>query len=79
MNAGRPYCQLSSCFLVANKDDSIEGIYDTLSECAQISRFAGGIGLSISNIRCSGSHIRTLNGKAQGLVPMLRVFNETAK
>jgi len=71
--------QLSSCFLVCMKDDSIEGIYDTLKECAVISKSAGGIGVSIHNIRATGSYIRGTNGTSNGIVPMLRVFNDTAR
>ncbi|CAK0784030.1 ribonucleotide-diphosphate reductase subunit rnr1 [Coccomyxa viridis] len=78
-NAGTPRPQLSSCFLVAMKSDSIEGIYDTLKECAAISKSAGGIGLSIHNIRAVGSYIRGTNGTSNGIVPMLRVFNDTAR
>ncbi|XP_052141303.1 ribonucleoside-diphosphate reductase large subunit-like [Oryza glaberrima] len=78
-NAGTPRPQLSSCFLICMKDDSIEGIYDTLSECATISKCAGGIGLSIHNIRATGSYIRGTNGTSNGIVPMLRVFNDTAR
>ncbi|KAK3159392.1 hypothetical protein QOZ80_2AG0149560 [Eleusine coracana subsp. coracana] len=78
-NAGTPKPQLSSCFLVCMKDDSIEGIYDTLSECAAISKTAGGIGVSIHNIRATGSYIRGTNGTSNGIVPMLRVFNDTAR
>jgi ribonucleoside-diphosphate reductase alpha subunit len=70
---------MSSCFLVAMKDDSIEGIYDTLKECAQISKWSGGIGIHASNIRASGTPIRGTNGVADGIVPMLRVFNNTAR
>ena len=70
---------MSSCFLVHLKDDSIEGIYDTLKTCAQISKSAGGIGLNIHNIRARGSYIRGTNGTSNGLVPMLRVFNSTAR
>lgn len=70
--------QLSSCFLICMKDDSIEGIYDTLSEYATISKCAGGIGVSIHNIRATGSYIRGTNGTSNGIVPMLRVFNDTA-
>ncbi|CAJ1408922.1 unnamed protein product [Effrenium voratum] len=76
-NAGTPKPQMSSCFLL--KDDSIEGIYDTLKQCAQISKSAGGIGVAISNVRASGAYIRGTNGKSNGLVPMLRNFNETAR
>lgn len=78
-NAGTPRPQLSSCFLVAMKEDSIEGIYDTLKHCAQISKNAGGIGISAHNIRAHGSYIRGTNGTSNGLVPMLRVFNNTAR
>ncbi|KAF8691656.1 hypothetical protein HU200_040039 [Digitaria exilis] len=78
-NAGTPRPQLSSCFLICMKDDSIEGIYDTLSECAAISKCAGGIGVSIHNIRATGSYIRGTNGTSNGIVPMLRVFNDTAR
>ena len=78
-NAGTPRQQLSSCFLVCMKDDSIEGIYDTVKECALISKSAGGIGLSIHNIRASNSYIRGTNGASNGIVPMLRVFDMTAR
>ena len=78
-NAGTPRPQLSSCFLVAMKNDSIEGIYDTLKECAVISKSAGGIGLSIHDIRAQGSYIRGTNGSSNGILPMLRVFNDTAR
>jgi ribonucleoside-diphosphate reductase alpha subunit len=78
-NAGTPRPQMSSCFLVATKDDSIEGIYDTLKECAQISKWSGGIGFHCSNIRASGTPIKGTNGVADGIVPMLRVFNNTAR
>ncbi|KAG8660682.1 ribonucleoside-diphosphate reductase large subunit isoform X3 [Manihot esculenta] len=78
-NAGTPQPQLSSCFLACMKDDSIEGIFDTLKECAVISKVAGGIGLSVHNIRATGSYIRGTNGSSNGLVPMLRVFNDTAR
>ena len=78
-NAGTPRPQLASCFLVAMKDDSIGGIYDTLKSCAQISKYAGGIGLSVHNIRSTGSYIRGTNGSSNGIVPMLRVFNDTAR
>jgi len=78
-NAGTPTPQMSSCFLLAMRDDSIEGIYDTLKQCAQISKSAGGIGLAVSNIRATGSYIRGTNGTSNGLLPMLRVFNETAR
>ena len=78
-NAGTNRPQMSSCFLLAAKDDSIEGIYDTLKECAQISKWSGGIGLHISNIRANGTPIKGTNGVADGIVPMLRVFNNTAR
>lgn len=78
-NAGTPKPQLSSCFLLQMKSDSIEGIYDTLKNTAQISQSAGGIGLSIHNIRATGSYIRGTNGTSNGIVPMLRVFNDTAR
>lgn len=78
-NAGTPKPQLSSCFLLSMKSDSIEGIYDTLKQCAQISQSAGGIGLSMHNIRATGSYIRGTNGTSNGIVPMLRVFNDTAR
>lgn len=78
-NAGTPSPQMSSCFLLTMKDDSIEGIYDTLKQCAKISQSAGGIGLSIHNIRAKGSYIKGTNGTSNGIVPMLRVFNDTAR
>merc|ERR1712127_261172 len=78
-NAGTPTPQMSSCFLLIMKSDSIEGIYDTLKRCAMISKSAGGIGVAISNIRAKGSYIRATNGYSNGLVPMLRNFNETAR
>ena len=78
-NAGTPRPQMSSCFLVANKDDSIDGIYDTVKECAQISKWAGGIGLHVHNIRANKSHIRGTNGTSDGIIPMLRVYNATAR
>lgn len=78
-NAGTPQPQLSSCFLLQMKEDSIEGIYDTLKQCAIISKHAGGIGLSAHNIRASNSYIRGTNGTSNGIVPMLRVFNNTAR
>ena len=71
--------QLSSCFLVCMKDDSIEGIYDTLKECVVISKSAGGIGVSIHNIHATGSYICATPGTSNGIVPMLRVFNDTAR
>lgn len=78
-NAGTPKPQMSSCFLLTTKDDSISGIYDTLTQCAKISQSAGGIGLSIHNVRATGSYIRGTNGTSNGIVPMLRVFNDTAR
>lgn len=78
-NAGSPMPQLSSCFLVTMKEDSIEGIYDTLKTCAMISKSAGGIGLNIHSIRATGSYIAGTNGTSNGIVPMLRVFNNTAR
>ena len=78
-NAGTPKPQMSSCFLLTMQDDSIEGIYDTLKQCAKISQSAGGIGLSIHNIRATGSYIKGTNGTSNGIVPMLRVFNDTAR
>jgi ribonucleoside-diphosphate reductase alpha chain len=78
-NAGTPKPQMSSCFLLTTKDDSITGIYDTLTQCAKISQSAGGIGLSIHNVRATGSYIRGTNGTSNGIVPMLRVFNDTAR
>ncbi|GHJ89226.1 hypothetical protein NliqN6_5628 [Naganishia liquefaciens] len=78
-NAGTPHPQLSSCFLVAMKDDSIEGIYDTLKTCAMISKTAGGIGLNIHNIRAKGSYIAGTNGYSNGIVPMLRAYDATAR
>jgi len=78
-NAGTPKPQMSSCFLLAMQDDSITGIYDTLKQTAQISQSAGGIGLSIHNVRATGSYIKGTNGQSNGIVPMLRVFNDTAR
>jgi ribonucleoside-diphosphate reductase alpha chain len=78
-NAGTPKPQMSSCFLLTMKSDSIAGIYDTLKNCAQISQSAGGIGLSIHDIRAKGSYIKGTNGESNGIVPMLRVFNDTAR
>jgi len=78
-NAGTPRPQLSSCFLISMESDSVDGIYNTLKDCASISKWAGGIGLHIHNVRASGSHIRGTNGNSNGIVPMLRVFNNTAK
>ena len=78
-NAGTPRPQLSSCYLIAMEEDSIEGIYNTLKDCALISKWAGGIGMHIHNVRATGSQIRGTNGTSNGIVPMLRVFNNTAK
>merc|ERR1719454_927398 len=78
-NAGTPKPQMSSCFLLTMKSDSIEGIYDTLKQCALISKSAGGIGVAVSNIRAKGGYVRGTNGYSNGLVPMLRNFNETAR
>ena len=78
-NSGTPKPQMSSCFLLTMKDDSIDGIYDTLKQCAKISQSAGGIGLSIHNVRATGSYIRGTNGTSNGIVPMLRVYNDTAR
>ena len=78
-NAGTPRPQMSSCFLIANKGDSIDGIYGTLTECAQISKWAGGFGMHIHDIRANKSRIRGTNGQSDGIIPMLRVFNATAR
>lgn len=78
-NSGTPKPQMSSCFLLTMKDDSIDGIYDTLKQTAKISQSAGGIGLSIHNVRATGSYISGTNGTSNGIVPMLRVFNDTAR
>ena len=78
-NAGTPKPQMSSCFLLTMKEDSITGIYDTLKQCAKISQNAGGIGLAIHDIRATGSYIKGTNGTSNGIVPMLRVFNDTAR
>ncbi|MEX2590746.1 MAG: ribonucleoside-diphosphate reductase subunit alpha [Chitinophagales bacterium] len=78
-NAGTPKPQLSSCFLLSMKEDSISGIFDTLTQCAKISQSAGGIGLSLHNVRATGSYIKGTNGESNGIVPMLRVFNDTAR
>ncbi len=78
-NAGTPHPQLSSCFLLQIKSDSIEGIFDTLKQCAKISQAAGGIGLSIHEVRATGSYIRGTGGISNGIIPMLRVFNDTAR
>ena len=78
-NSGTPHPQLSSCYLLGMEDDSISGIYNTLKDCALISKWAGGIGVHIHNVRAAGSHIRGTNGSSNGIVPMLKVFNNTAK
>ena len=78
-NAGTDRPQMSSCFLLTMKDDSIEGIYDTQKRCALISKYAGGIGLSVNNIRAKGRPIKGTDGTSNGLIPMLKVFNETAR
>jgi ribonucleotide reductase alpha subunit len=78
-NAGTPRPQLSSCYLIAMEDDSIEGIFNTLKDCAQISKYSGGIGMHMHNIRAKNSYIRGTNGRTDGLVPMLKVFNATAR
>merc|ERR1719336_972638 len=78
-NAGTPQPQMSSCFLLTVKGDSIDGIFDTVKQCAQISKCAGGIGVAVSNVRAKGSYIRGTNGHSNGLVPLLRTFNETAR
>lgn len=78
-NAGTPRQQLSSCYLVGMEDDSLDGIYNTLHDCAMISKYAGGIGLHIHNVRAKGTHIQGTNGTSNGIVPMLRVFNNTAR
>ena len=78
-NAGTPRPQMSSCYLIAMEDDSIDGIFSTLKDCAHISKWAGGIGLHVHNIRAKGSHIQGTNGTSNGLVPMLRVFNNAAR
>ncbi|MEJ7611054.1 MAG: ribonucleoside-diphosphate reductase subunit alpha [Ferruginibacter sp.] len=78
-NSGTPKPQMSSCFLLSMKEDSISGIYDTLKDCAMISQSAGGIGLNIHNIRATGSYIKGTNGTSNGIIPMLRVFNDTAR
>ena len=78
-NAGTPRPQLSSCYLLGMEDDSIDGIFNTVKECGQISKWSGGIGLHIHNIRSSGSHIRGTNGTSNGIIPMLGVFNKTAR
>ncbi len=78
-NSGTPKPQMSSCFLLTMKDDSIPGIFETLRQCAEISKSAGGIGLSIHNVRANGSYIKGTNGTSNGIIPMLRVFNDTAR
>lgn len=78
-NSGTPRPQMSSCYLIAMEDDSIDGIFSTLKDCAHISKWAGGVGLHIHNIRAKGSHIQGTNGTSNGLVPMLRVYNNTAR
>lgn len=78
-NSGTPKPQMSSCFLLTVKEDSIDGIYDTLKNCAKISQSAGGIGLSIHNVRATGSYIKGTNGTSNGIIPMLRVYNDTAR
>ena len=78
-NSGTPRPQLSSCYLIAMEDDSLDGIYNTLHDCAMISKYAGGIGLHIHNVRAKGTHIQGTNGSSNGIVPMLRVFNNTAR
>jgi ribonucleoside-diphosphate reductase alpha chain len=78
-NSGTPHSQNSSCYLIAMENDSIEGIYNTLKDCALISKWAGGIGIHIHNVRAQGSHIRGTNGTSNGIIPMLKVFNNTAK
>lgn len=78
-NSGTPRPQMSSCYLIAMEEDSIDGIFNTLKDCAMISKWAGGIGLHVHNVRSEGSHIRGTNGISNGLVPMLRVFNSTAR
>lgn len=78
-NSGTPKPQMSSCFLLTTKEDSITGIYDTLKQCAEISQSAGGIGLAIHDVRAKGSYIKGTNGESNGIVPMLRVFNDTAR
>jgi ribonucleotide reductase alpha subunit len=78
-NSGTVYPQLSSCYLVGIEDDSLDGIYNTVKECAKISKWAGGIGLHINNVRAKNALIKSTRGKTSGIIPMLRVFNETAK
>jgi ribonucleotide reductase alpha subunit len=78
-NAGTPKPQLSSCFLLSMTDDSIPGIFETLTRCAKISQSAGGIGISVHNIRAKGSYIKGTGGTSNGIIPMLKVFNDTAR
>lgn len=78
-NAGTPHAQMSSCFLLHMKNDSVDGIFDTLKDCAHISKYAGGIGVSIHDIRAAGSYIRGTGGKSSGIVPMLRMFNDCSR
>jgi ribonucleoside-diphosphate reductase alpha chain len=78
-NSGTPFPQMSSCFIMTMKSDSISGIYETLAQSAEISKSAGGIGISCSNIRSKGSYIRGTNGTSNGIIPMLKVFNDTAR
>jgi ribonucleotide reductase alpha subunit len=78
-NAGTPRPQLSSCYLIAMEEDSVDGIFDTLKDCARVSKWSGGIGLHVHNVRAKGSHIQGTNGTSNGLVPMLKVFNHTAR
>ena len=78
-NAGTPRPQMSSCFLMQVKEDSIDGIFKTVADCAAISKNAGGIGVAMSNVRSSGSYIKGTNGESNGIVPMLRVFDATAR
>ena len=78
-HAGLKRAHLSSCFLLGSTDDSIEGIYKALGECARISKAAGGIGLSVADVRAAGSKIKGTGGESNGLVPMLRVFDATAR
>lgn len=78
-NAGTPRPQLSSCYLIAMEDDSVDGIFDTLKDCARVSKWSGGIGLHVHNVRAKGSHIQGTNGTSNGLIPMLKVFNHTAR
>ena len=78
-NSGTLRPQMSSCFLISSKGDSIDGIYDTVKECARISKWAGGIGVHISDVRAKNSHIKGTNGNSSGIIPMLRVYNATAR